>query len=744
MRRALSVLALLLLWPHPARPDNLWRDFESDLAVLRTLHPRPEGSHSSRSVIDLVRERLTSMHVPYRTMDFEDSETSHSFAVSVIANVEGQRPDTVLLCVPVDSSPDDETDGSLAVALALEIARRLAPPREPAPAGVAAAAGRPPLTVQLLFLGAERGKGAEYPMSSRLFLETFYTEKPAIALYLQLDGTPGRVNLRVASDGAVAPLWLVDRARKALAQAGLEASVDGNEVQLVRAGITGLSTPAGPFLRGGYPALVIQGSGDKAAAGDLAFAGSFVDFWKLLLESSRDGLPPEWDRHYLLLGTGVRALTVPEPVYLGILLVVLAVCVAYVRLAHRRVGEDIVIAGEHLWVLPMLFVTVFAFLLAATGIVRAVQAVRGITDLWAASPPLFLGLKISIAILLLFLLERLITRKAGRWLATIPRRFYASSALLLLLLGLVIVGIADVSLTVVLLWPLVFVFIYGIVRRAWAHVLTLVVAPATTAAIGLALVVRPESAAARMLILSPVQGNLVLAVLTLPYVLLFLDVTVSEMVPRPVVRALRRRGPAVAAALTTALLAATLAFPAFGPRRPQVIDVVRYVDLVGARSRVEVTSSAPLGTIRYEQAGVITEVRTRGRFRLLPSDVPGGLLTMRAAGSVVLDRENVSLEVRPAGSPESLEVVVVSDEKFLLFDSSFPATGDDSGKSYVLHIGRYPPVPLTVELTLPRGGRFTITARASYDKVDNGVKIPGRGRLVRSRLVVDGGLDLRT
>ena len=110
----------------------------------------------------------------------------------------------------------------------------------------------------------------------------------------------------------------------------------------------------------------------------------------------------------------------------------------------------------------------------------------------------------------------------------------------------------------------------------------------------------------------------------------------------------------------------------------------------------------------------------------------------------VLDRENVTLELEPQGNPESIEVAILSQEKFLLYDSSFPATRDESGKVYTLHVGRYPPVPLAVELTLPRGQRFNLAVRLRYDDMPTSIELPGRNRIVRSRMIVDDGFDFRT
>ncbi len=735
MQRAAPFIFLLLSLSQPSWPDNSRLQFESDLAAIGALSPRPEGSENARRLVALLRGRLSQMRVSHRTLDFEDSEDAHSFASSLVATIEGERPDTVLLCVPIDSAPEalPGRDASIAAALALQIAER-------------AAASRPPLTMQILFLGAEHGAGDAYPMSSRLFLRDYYPERPVLAVYLNLEARPERVLLRAGSEGLVAPLWLVQRTLAALEQAGIDARIDGTEIQLARAGLAKVRTPIGPFLREGCPAIAIEGDYGAAAAdgGESAWAEGFVGFWQSFAAASRDGIPSSWDRHYLLLRIAGRLLVASERSYLLLLLVVFAASIGYMQVARRRLSEDIVVTGEHIWLLPILLAATYAFLLAGTGLVHLVHAVRGVRDLWTASPGLFLALKIAAAASLLLAAARLLPRFALLWLASVPPRFFPSAALLLLLFGLILVGVSDVSLAAVFLWPFLLVFVYEATRWTWLRLLTLVLAPASIAAIGLALVLRPGSAASRILLLTPVLGNFVLAVLLLPYVLLLLDLTLSAEAPRRIAGFLRRTAAAPAGVLVGALLLAALVFPPFGPGRPQLIEVTRYVDLVAGRSRIEVSSIAPLGTIRYADSGSVRTIRTRARSRLLPAESPGELLQVRSSSVPVLDRQNVTFSVEPEGSPESIEVAVLSPDRFLLFDSSFPATREESGRVYSLHIGRYPPVPLSIELTLPQGSRFTLAVRLTYDNMPTSVELPGRHRVVRSRMIVDEGLDFRT
>ena len=126
---------------------------------IRSMHPRLEGSEGERQLLSFIEQRLEFLRVPYSRLDFSESDQNHSFSSCIVADVAGQREDTLILAVPINHPPEirEQFDGSINVAMALGIIEHIS-------------RATPPLSVKILFLGAEYGQTAEYPMGSRLFL----------------------------------------------------------------------------------------------------------------------------------------------------------------------------------------------------------------------------------------------------------------------------------------------------------------------------------------------------------------------------------------------------------------------------------------------------------------------------------------------------------------------------------------------------------------------------------------------
>lgn len=133
-----------------------------DIAAVADLYPRLEGSAGEKALLALVTARLESLGLRGVAFDFRDSDTAHSFSSCLRVDVPGARADTVILAVDLDHPADAPPgrDGSISVALALDLLAR-------------AAASPPPVSLTVLFLGAEHGDTADYPMGSALFLRDF-------------------------------------------------------------------------------------------------------------------------------------------------------------------------------------------------------------------------------------------------------------------------------------------------------------------------------------------------------------------------------------------------------------------------------------------------------------------------------------------------------------------------------------------------------------------------------------------
>ena len=98
--------------------------------------------------------------------------------------------DTLILAVALNHPPETSNtlEGSINIALALSILEQLK-------------TSKPPISVKVLFLGAEFGDDPDYPMGSKLFLRDFYPEHHVMVLYLNLKTIPKRLYIRAGGRG---------------------------------------------------------------------------------------------------------------------------------------------------------------------------------------------------------------------------------------------------------------------------------------------------------------------------------------------------------------------------------------------------------------------------------------------------------------------------------------------------------------------------------------------------------------
>ncbi|HET6486162.1 MAG TPA: hypothetical protein VFH83_07065, partial [Spirochaetia bacterium] len=502
---------LLLLMAAPIAPlaaqveaSAVVRDWEA----LTRLAPRPEGSANEKLTVAYVESRLADLGAGYTPFDFQESDFEHSFSTCLRVDIPGQSRDSVLVVAPLNSPPDaaEGQDGSINLALALDL--------------VARARQTPyPLGLTVLFLGAEYGDSDAYPMGTALFLRDFQPGYRVAVLYLDLRAAPTAVVLNGGGRGIVSPYWLVNRCVDALRSADVPFALRAEEYQLDRMGLPEGRSIIEPYLNAGFPTMGIQGEygpADSAAPAErLAQLGTFLSRF---LEAGRAGIADEWDRHYLLFQIGSLSLIIPERVYLVCLLGGLGGMLLISLIFRRGLRKYMRTLVRGAWAIVPIAGLSFVFLFAGTCVLQGILSLRGFPDLWTHAPLEFLGLKIAIALLLYGALYPFMRR------LPFPRRgsFYSAAAILFLLIDIVVVSAFNVSFTYYFLWALFFVFLSGMVPNRYAKVLLFLPAPFWGLRALFVVFSLPSPSFGHFLLLSPVWGDLLVAGVCLPFILMLL------------------------------------------------------------------------------------------------------------------------------------------------------------------------------------------------------------------------------
>lgn len=710
-------------------PDS--RAVLDDYDTIRSMHPRPEGSEGERQLLGFIEQRLEFLRVPYSRLDFRESDKNHSFSSCLVVDVRGQRQDTLILAVPINHPPgiQGELDGSINVALALGIVEHIS-------------RNTPPLSVKILFLGAEYGQTADYPMGSRLFLRDFFPDYRAMCLYLNFKRIPSRLYLRGGARGIEAPYWLLERATGALEETDLFFLIRGNENQIFRIGLTSERTIVEPFLDADYPAVSFEG---EYAALDAPQQENWVFSFNLFitefLKSFSGGIPETWDRHYLFFQARGFYFSISERAYLIILLVVLGAILTYGLVFTRRLRKYLRILAHNIWALPVFFLFVFSLLFLSTWLIEGILRARNMVSLWEELPLLFLLFKLAVPLAMLFILLSVVKR------LPIPRRgsFYSAGALLFLLLDIVVLAVINISFTYYFLWAFSFALLFSAVAYRPLKVLLFLAAPYWIVKTIVELFTLPRLEFCRILLLSKIGGNLLLTVILIPFILMFIRLKFIFPPARITSNKLRSRLTAGAFALIlVGLLTTFFVYSPYREQRPQPIDAVYVIDEVREEKFLELSSPAPLRNVRALNGDTTISIDTRSRFYRLPLVNPGEYLETAISSVGFLDRKNVSLSLAPWSEPYRVALSVTSDQEFVLFDANFPYMRTSGGKEYTVLIGVNPPLPLDVELTVPRNRAFTVEITLEYLKPPEGYALTGANVSISNRLRFRRNIELKT
>jgi len=715
-----------------AVPDISLQDTITDVAQF---WPRTEGSPGEKELVAWIEARLSSMGARFSTFDFSQSDFEHSFSTCLRVDVGGKSRDSLILAVPLDSPADAGPlyDGSVNIALALDLIGRVRN-------------AVPPLSLTVLFLGAEYGDTDMYPMGSTLFLRDFQPDFKAVVLYLNFRSAPTRVLVRGGGRGIISPYWLMNRCMDALRAAKVPYTLPADEAQVFRMSATDERTLIEPYLRAGYPSVELEGEYTAAShSSEAEWLSSIALFLQGFLSAGTAGVPDEWDRHYLLMQMGDTSLIVSEKTYLVIFGGVIAVLLLFSLLFRRGLKRYLRTLLRNSPSIIPLAVLSFLFLAAGTFALQAILRQRGFPALWRYAPLEFLALKICVALFLYAALYNLLRR------LPLPHngRFYSAAAIFFLLIDIFVIAAFNISFTFYFLWALVFIFLSSLARNRWVKALLVLPAPFWGIRGIVMVFLAPAYPFCHFIMLSPIWGNLLVAGACLPFILAL--IRLGLIFPGKGILRRRVRELVLAGLLLVGgglLAARLLTFSPFSAERPQPITATQTIEVNAAglttSTSLLVESPGPVGALSLTNANgtrTVPPAATEEMLTLPPAESP---VQISMDSSQFLKQCTVIVSVTMPSSPRLFSATLTSGNDFILYDSSFPSVRD-SPRAYRLLIGASPPNPLPLELSLPSEGTFTLTLTMEFDEplIDTVAATRPDARLT-TRVRVVRSLDVKT
>jgi hypothetical protein len=221
---------------------------------------------------------------------------------------------------------------------------------------------------------------------------------------------------------------------------------------------------------------------------------------------------------------------------------------------------------------------------------------------------------------------------------------------------------------------------------------------------------------AETLLLSFVQGNLLLAFFTLPFLLML--IRMDYLIRHPV-----RGGHGFTLKLSTAASGfVTVAFilylavhEPYGPENPQPIQATELIDGTERTRRLELESPAPLGELLVLYGDRQYDVSSDLRELFLPQPEARDILDIDVAEDRFLGRVRYTISIAPVAIRPSTVALELrsSDEPFVVYNSSFPYSTRDQARMVEVFVGRNPPVPLEIGLTIAPVSEIEFSVRVT-------------------------------
>lgn len=673
MKRIISFLLISIFAASVSYSDSMINDIED----FSKLFPRPEGSINDIKTMQLIAKRLDTMNVKYTEVNFSEAEGYHSFSSYIEADIPGAIEDTLITLIPVQ--------GSYEIAAALTLIDHYTKKA-------------PELSLKFVFLGAE--ESPDQNLGTKNFLSHYYQESPASFIYFNFPEISESFRIVPGADDFSSPFLLFESINNALDSTSIPYFHSNTESILFRLSAAGTPSMIKTYLEEGYPAIELTSYKTADSYDKMVGAAALTELYDHLLKSFEHGLPSDWDSHYIF--------GFDEQQYLLIYIVILTMLMIYPIFRRRHFGWYMKTLLKNIWILPLLFGFIFVFLSIASMLITLLLSRIGFAELWKYNPIIVFLFKISVSLLFYSLAFKLIKKlpfsKRGS--------FYSISAIFFLLIELFILSWINLSLSFFALWPLFFIFLFTIFKKPLLKLILLLVSSVWIIFSLVEIFTLPSLPVLKLIILSPVQGDLLIALVLLPFILSAIRVDLMS----PPSRSFTKFLPVIFGALSTGLFVLILVFSPFSESNPMPIKISETID--GNSGDREFSIESPVSVNDSMFQDLIDSIN-------LLSDKDENI-TIDVKTKSFLNRKIVNIKLDFSESPNKVKISINSPKAVTLFESSFPADWLPSQNRLDVYIGRNPVVPIEFSLTLNRDAELNLLVEAECPAIFSEQLIGGK------------------
>lgn len=699
-----------------------------DLSYFSSLYPRLEGAQGEKAAYFYLQSRLEEERIPYAVRTLDQLRGAHSFSSSIEVLLPGDIGDTLTVIIPIDhpAEVEPENDGAINLALGLALIREFAPRDRP-------------VGLRFLFLGAEFSGDANRQIGTIEFLSDYFPEESQAFLYLDLRRPGARINVQSGGEGIVAPYWFTRRLIDSLEFSGLDYRYKDNENQIHRLRMWHKSTRIDPYLQAGYPAITLSGDPDRGADAPVRWISAVFSLFFRIVEENQEGFLEQWDRHYLYFTILGNPVSISEQHYLYLLLAVLLLPLSYPFFMSLRFLRYLRTLLKNFWDVPVLLILIFLFLTAGTYGLRGLLLARNFPTLWRELPFIAFLIKGGITLTIFFLFFGLLRRLPFSQNSS----FYSSSALFLLMAAVLIIGLIDISLTYSLLWAFAWAFLFTIIPSRIGKGTALLLSTLLVAKSFYDVFTERAFEVIRFLLIDPFRGNLMLAIIVLPFLLML--IRLDFLVRHPTLmqqKVILRNAGILSGSLSLIAVLFLFGYQAYPEAGSQPLKITEQIEAASGERLIQISSPAPIEALILggpgSPGGIISGLREY-EYR---NQTAAELLTTDLKSETFLDRERFRLEFSADEAPLALELRFSGNADFLVYDVNFPVSYNATTKEALIHIGRNPELPLKVDAVFPAGTAERLKINALFNGTSPDIAPMGRDYRIRARRNYQHEIDL--
>lgn len=698
---------------------ELFADTTNILAMhkqFQSYGERSEGTEEEQEIFDAISTHLELLGIAYERYSLDKNRRGHSFSEVIQVRIPGRLSENYILVTPVEG-------GAFSSALLLGMAEKFL--------------RNPPLhTIQLYFLGGERGNTSHHPHGSRFAIEHLQDVPRKCVFYIDAEEPPKIWNILVGGNRVIAPIWLSKSFVDAINLQNLPYNLRGTDIHVASLGLQGDIGAYAPWLESGTPTLFLQGDGriefEQQEARINKIINSFID-----VDHRIEGKMGSTEHTYVYFRPlkSMRSIFIGEFPFVIFTLVVIVFMSSIILIQYRKVLLNIKRFAPYWWNWLLLFFLLFLFLFLSTLLIEEINRLRDFPTLWLHAPGIFFFFKISSTATMIFSFILIIH---GLPLPRSPHFYSYLSVVTSGTLTLVFMYL-NLTLTMYSLWTTSALIMFSITPHKHQSLRRFfVLLSLLPYAMGIAVLLSQSySVVLEYLLLDRMYGNLVNTFALLPIILSVASLYYGQ----PYLN--RSYRVPVTPPFTLVLILFTiltfvwiLRMSPFDNNNPQPVELVDHIDLIHDERQLEWDSPS---TIRDAELSVgafkysFKELKRKFQLKTHSNRRP---LTIHSTDRSFLGRRTIDVHLEGENKPFRLTMQLHSEEPFTLHAASQPFEMAPSGRTADIFIGDNPPLPFNMQLTVGGKTDLILTVHAVWLNPEDPPKIISEGTKVRTRRVV--------